>query len=518
MKKLLLILSLVLAFFTSCFEDEGNYNYKKVGDITIEGIDKSYLKYSYVGDLLEIAPNIESNYTNLDYAWYIWDEASASIGKKKKKEMILISSEKNLSYEVDLLPKVYSLMLKVTDRTTGYSSSYVANLEVSTKFQRGFYILKENTEGNSDVDLLFSDEEPLIADVLKTMGQEPVLGSPLALNIVYKNGYIIPGTNNTGECNSLCISTKSKRIAFYNTNDFTKVHDNSDVVYRGLGENEEPYTAFTCWLSNFFISNRGATISYTAEMMPSSGIFGTNSGNGGSPHVAMVKYDAMGGGTWMAMFWNQQKQLIDYADPMWMAHSVGDYDNGEYPTEGMECVMCGASLSNHPYLCYFLLKDTQGRKYLYEANAITMSTNERVELDASSKVANATCYATNVFTANYLYYIYDNQLYAYNLADKVDADQPMTLSGIPAGEQITHLSYQWLQCAADEEEGYNFVNLVVATQTGDTYKVYMYDIVGGEPRNLVRTIEGKGKFCAMRYVTPRFYTQDWSTPDHCSIY
>lgn len=79
----------------------------------------------------------------------------------------------------------------------------------------------------------------------------------------------------------------------------------------------------------------------------------------------------------------------------------------------------------------------------------------------------------------------------------------MTLQGISADETITYLSYQWQEYTNDEEN--NFVHLVVGTQKGDTYRIYMYNIVAGEPRDLVRTIEGQGKLKKCVYMSPVYY-------------
>ena len=102
-----------------------------------------------------------------------------------------------------------------------------------------------------------------------------------------------------------------------------------------------------------------------------------------------------------------------------------------------------------------------------------------------------------------LYFVYDNKLYGYNLSDFTENKDPMTLQGIAADETITYLSYQWQDYEKDTDN--NFVHLVIGTQKGDTYRIYMYNIVAGEPCDLVRTIEGKGKLKMCVYMSPVTY-------------
>lgn len=501
MKKIYLCLSLMFVAFTSCFEDEGNYKYKEIGDIKIEGMDKPLQVYSYVGDKLEIHPSIETPYTNLEYAWYIWhvdDRGYISEDDKKKIEKELVGTDKNLSYEVNLIPGMYKIMLEVTSKENGYSVSQVADVEISTTFLRGFYILKETEDGNSKLDLHYQDGEPVL-DVLSATNQDAIPGKPLALDIVYGQGYLMDGEFETGTCNAVCVTTQDKVINFFSTKDMSKILDNSRVVYGGLEPSEVPYRAVHKGYSNFLISSRGITVSYNADMMPSTGSYATQNGNGGSVYAMQCPVNGMA-----VMYWNQEKQRIDYADAIWMSLPLGDFNENGFSTEGMECLMCGACTSTVPNHGYFLLKDADGKKYLYEVDTNNVTTLDRIELDALSKVANATCYATNQLTASYLYYIYDNKLYAYNLTERSEEENPLTLEGLPEGETITYLSYQWLNCAADKETGYNFTHLMVGTQNGNTYRVYMYDLAASVPKKLVRVVEGQGILKSVAYVSSRF--------------
>ena len=71
-------------------------------------------------------------------------------------------------------------------------------------------------------------------------------------------------------------------------------------------------------------------------------------------------------------------------------------------------------------------------------------------------------------------------------------------------ETITYLSYQWQDYDNDEDN--NFVYLVVGTQKRDDYKIYMYDLEAGMPKNLVKSFGGQGKVKMCVYMSSAVYS------------
>lgn len=508
MKKVYLLLSLVALCLSSCFEDKGNYTYQNVDDIVIEGIAESYSNLSFAGEVLEIDPVIKTNYTDLQYEWYMWDPTvedtytgwDSSLLDENVAE--LIGTEKKLAYKVNCPAKRYTVMLKVSSKTNGYTVYASTRFDATTEFSRGFYILKETADGNTELDLSYRDGKPVMADLLTAKGYGPLEGKPLCLGALPGHGYI----NDEGKvnaCHSISITTQKGDIVFYNTENMNKVHDRNDAVFGGLPADEMPYAAFGSGQSNYLLTNKGTVLAYvaTSYMVPS-GPMGTRSPSTGASTIMMCDGNVYSS----VYFWNSKDECIDYTDNVQMGHLNGEYDDNGFSTKGMECLMMGSIWSTSPKKGYSLMKDAAGKKYLYvsELNLLsTPKTVDRKELDASSKLANATLFTTSVKSANYLYFVYDNKLYGYNLSDFTENKDPMTLQGIAADETITYLSYQWQDYEKDTDN--NFVHLVIGTQKGDTYRIYMYNIVAGEPRDLVRTIEGKGKLKMCVYMSPVTY-------------
>ena len=512
MKKIYGVLTLIFTLIlVSCFEDEGNYSYHPIDEIAIEGLGDIHQHYAYVKDILKITPTIQTNYKDLKYVWLLWNAEGGS-------DMDTIGENRNLAYEVNLKPGRYTVMLKATSGTNGYSVAQTTKLEVATQFGRGFYILKENNEGNSELD--FSpDGKKVVENLLRTSGAGALSGKPLCMGPVYLHGYIDEQTDKTTSCNAVFVTTASNQIAFYNTEDLSMTQGNANIVYGGLTGSEEPYLAFTTSYTNYFLTgsgfySEGHEMKEYGSKASSAFAKSAGGGNGGSCFIAMITAEVWGMPVDAYLYWNTQAQRIELFAGSYSSY-LDPYNEGNYSTAGMECLMCGAVGSSNK--CYFLLKDARERKYLYECDASTLSTVARIEISASSGLDKAVCYATNAKTAGYLYYVTDNKLYAYHLAERKEGTAPLALNGITGNEKIVHLSYQWIDVAEDKELGTNFTYLVVGTQEGDTYRVRMYDIVGGEPKELVHTIEGYGQFKSVAYISPRYNANDYTSPSSSSL-
>ena len=67
-----------------------------------------------------------------------------------------------------------------------------------------------------------------------------------------------------------------------------------------------------------------------------------------------------------------------------------------------------------------------------------------------------------------------NKLYSYDL-NGIVAEKELPLAGLAADETVTYIANRFLK-ANDSWD-----RLFVGTQKGNTYKIYIYDVVGGEP-------------------------------------
>ena len=505
MKKIYALALLVLMVMASCFKDDGNYSYNEIGDITISNIETAYSAYSYMGDVLEISPVVETDYANMKYEWYIWEgtELGFITDESEEQEMTLIGEEKDLSYEVNLAPGDYTLLFRATSEDNGYASIQTLTLEVSTQFARGFYILKETADGNTELDLHYQDGVPVIENMLEATGQAALVGAPLAMGPVYSQGYIDTESNTVETCNAIFVTTDAGQLEFYNSEDMTVIHDNADVAYGGLASDVIPYMAYTLdGMYNHLVTSKGLyTVMNGAMGMPSSA-YAYSGGEGGSLLATACWASLYGMSVAVGLIWDEQNQCIN----CWDSYGFFSSNENGFSTAGMSGLMCGYTKSNSK--AYLLCENGSGERYLYEigVNGMTyqLDIEKQIDLSDASRLSQSELFALNAEDAAYLYFVSDNKLYAYSLANYSELESPFTLDGIASDEEIVYLSYQTVNCLADAEAGTNFKHLIVGTQKDDTYHVYMYNVAGGEPQTLVRTISGIGKLKSVAYITPRF--------------
>lgn len=506
MKKIHFIssLTLVLFLFSSCFKDKGNYDYTEVGEIEISGIEENYTKVSFAGVILEIMPNIKTDYQDLEYEWSIWDRNKLENGMGNVKvEVEVIGTERNLAYEVNLTPSRYKLAYKVTSKSNGYSAIATADLEINSALSRGFYILKETQEGNTEVDLYTEDGE-VLSDLLLSIGGKVMEGKPVCLSSIYGAGFVDPEDNEMKSTQAVAVTTDKGLFNMYNVADWSVIHTQDNIFYSSWPEGEIPYAMVTYGMGNMLISSRGCDMNYRCDMMTGSGCMSTSSGKGGSPFMMPNSADPEYDNYPRLYYWSNEEEYLEYINPTWMGYDFGPFDMNGFDTKGMECLACGSVWVTDPIYGYCILKEKNSdTRHMLIANLTDNMAEELRPIPADSKMAKASHYTTNVRTANLLYFVYNNQLYGYNLTDHTEAAQPYRLEGMGDGETITYLSYQWLQIDGDKE--HNFTHLVVGTQKENTYKLYMYDIVAGEPRTLVRTIAGEGKLKMAMYMSPKVF-------------
>lgn len=148
----LLYIALTAILATSCVEDEGNYTYTTLNEISIEGFESSYSKLAYI-DNLQITPEITGSLSgedlsNYEYQWHI---CSGSLGENIHSHTV-ISDEKDLDWPIQLTPGSYVVYFTVKEKSTGIETTTSTSLQVKNSFSTGFVLLG-GIEGTSKVGL-----------------------------------------------------------------------------------------------------------------------------------------------------------------------------------------------------------------------------------------------------------------------------------------------------------------------------------------------------------------------------
>ena len=190
MKKLLAYVQvLVLPLLLSCSEDDGNYDYHAINDVTISGIEESYTALNGA-DKLEINPVITTAFNDdsrLTYEWKVQRENSPQLNYRA-----VVGTEKNLSWEVSL-PSTgdWTLVFRVTDTESGVVSLASTKLNITTRTGNGILLIGENPEGKSQVDFI------------------SIAGDTLVMKNVMNEG---TGFSNSGKPVNICKVLKSSLL------------------------------------------------------------------------------------------------------------------------------------------------------------------------------------------------------------------------------------------------------------------------------------------------------------------
>lgn len=146
-----MIIPALMLFVTSCYKDEGNYDYKDINEITISDLGGPYQVLFRV-DTLRIEPELEFTMDTNDPDRYVYEWRAGTLLDNNKRP--LIGSEKNLEYPITLLPGSYTLYYNVRDKVTGVTWTRSTSVQVTTAVATGFYLAGEDEEGYSEVDMV----------------------------------------------------------------------------------------------------------------------------------------------------------------------------------------------------------------------------------------------------------------------------------------------------------------------------------------------------------------------------
>ena len=205
---------ITLSLLASCSKDLGNYHYHDVNMVTIANFDTVRGYSTLFNDTLSLSPKLVSSQNiNNDTAYtYKWTYRLSSVLSSSADS--LLSTSKNLNVVVKLNPGNYTLMYKVTDKSTGIEFHVKTNLLVSTAVFEGYVVLSD-VAGKSRLDMLSYNKTlntfTQYTDVLQQQASTvPINGQPLQVHcMVYTRttvstqnyGIFLLTTGNTNRIN-----------------------------------------------------------------------------------------------------------------------------------------------------------------------------------------------------------------------------------------------------------------------------------------------------------------------------
>lgn len=502
---------------TSCFDDDSTLGTNAVGDIEVSGIEDSYNMTAYVGDHLQINPTVETGYdeSDMEYQWILLDgKTGSTTADGDTIQPTVIGTEKNLDYEVAISPGTYQIRFIAMAKSNSYKSYTSAQLTVSTNFTSGFYVMKETADGNTDIDML-STNGSMGENLIEQIDGAPLQGKPLDLSIGYNTYYINPDNDEMESTNVVSVTTENGSFAAKRTTDLKTVFDRSTILFDEMDASEKPIGYLDTGIFGYlcFFTSTGIYVNYssTGYGSPSSGQYGLPSEECGMSRFYAHDVASNGG----LVFWDSNTHsIMSTSYNLTVSELTYDDNTGTDITQNLtssSCLHIGYNqMSGNGTTTTIIEDNTTGVRHLYTTtsgfNGIFLS-SYRV-IPSTLHLSKATAFSTNGKTAKYIYGVDDGKLYACNFGNDELTETPLSLEGIGSGETITYVGNQFWKGSFSGGEKFDY--LVVGTQKGNEYAVYMYKTIGGAPDGApVKTMRGTGTLKAVRFVGADFDSNDF---------
>lgn len=515
-------MSLLVGVFalTSCFSDDSTLGTKEVGDITVSGLEESYTCTAYVGEHLKITPTVDAGYdeSDMQYQWILLDGKTGDTDDNGNTiEPTVIGTEKNLDYEVAIAPGTYQIRFIAEAKSNSYKSYSAMTLTVQTNFTEGFYILKETADGNTDLDMLAYNDD-LAEDIIAQVDGVSLQGEPLSLSVMYNSWYINPDNDEMEGINTVNVVTKDGQFCVKRATDMKTIFDRSSLLYEGtMSSSEKPYT-FLSYMGGMsggqaYLSSEGVRTSSMSGgyySSASSGQFGLAATEAGGSQFITHDIPSYGG----LVYWDETSHSIFVTDyNLYRSSLIYDDYTGEELTQnlsGFDCLHIGYNYVNYDGAATIILHDNAtSKRYLYTTTSsfFGIYLGSYKPIDSSLHMAKATAFCTNGISAKYIYCVDDGKLYACLFDEDELTERQLSPQGIGSGETITYVGNQFWNSVF---VGTPFDYLIVGTQKGNEYTIYMYETVGGAPDgDPIKTIHGTGTVKSVRYLCSSFSSSDW---------
>jgi len=473
----------------ACYSDDSSLgDPEKVPTIEIGEMPEQSV-VSYAGNHLTISPEVKTKYddSQLQYTWYLYiDKSYSDAGFREH----VIGTERNLDYEVNLSSGVYIITLEVKVKATGLAQYARTNLNVSTAFSDGFYVLKETADGNTDLDLVTTDG--FSSDILTKLNGEPMKGAPVSLAMVYQQNYVNPDSKEMEMANMLNIFSAADYRA-YRTEDMRQIFDTKTICYAGEDNDDVYYNITNGYNMGILMSKKGVS---------SIAMKGTGSLSTGKFKLPFVEDDVTkhiqmcSGGQRGYAYWSNSKHGVCNID----MNCVNVTQISRDSTGLQECLASGLTRKGGVETVWFLTEEKgTGKRFLHMLNGKMAQLFEIRELAPDLHISKATQVGACGGSASYIYAIDGRKLYAYGFDSKTEVEVP--LPGV--SEPVDLVTNQWLSLMFGDKQ-LNYDNLIVGSQNGDTYKLWFFNnLVGGMPTvEAYRTVSGTGKARFIRRCTP----------------
>lgn len=510
-----LFIFLALLFVTaSCYSDKGNYNYKDLSSMKIDGIDSIYVCDLF--SVLNITPQIttSSSTTNkYKYYWLIYNK------EDYRKPIDTLSQEATLKYVVKLPVALYQLIFEVKDTETNVSKYSYSNLSVQSKYSSGWYVLKDK-DGSTDLDF-YSSLGKVTSNLLTLSLGRSLRGKPIQLGFVAYAYFNKESEKFEKDTRSFMICT-SEDMQVFRISDLKNIGGFKNFFFE-----DAPEAAPKFWFGgseeNGFL-NGDKLYSYT-ERNGNLGIskFGFPKDGDYQLSPIFTKNATMSP---LLFDLRSSKFVTSYKKPNKIL-VLEDDGASSYPNDfkGYKPVYFGfldRGMWEGGYMYAILEKeDDHTRKIIYinSANLVyfdsKMFLKNRITdiypIPEGNQMSKATCFAQNR-SFELMYYSLKDKTYVFDLSNK--SEQALTQEDgaalVPPGEDIIYMKHIVLDYVNYQDPSIKDQQnrLVVATQQQDRYKIYLFEPVANKVKKNPIVFEGEGSPHQVLYMSPYLNNND----------
>lgn len=480
MKKIiynLFVLTFIL--LASCAQDEGNYNYRAPFDIQVEGMENKYMVSA--GQVIKLHPKITPADRKYEYLWTI-----VPAGAQNASAIDTISKEKDWEYTVNKSIGAYKLRFCAKDVQTGIFVYKEYDFSVTTEMATGWWILKGD-KGETDIDFI-SSTGMIKADVLQSFNQKRMKGNPVDIFFTRNFWHFDKNTRRDVRTNAVFVASGEDIIAIdYFTGNILSDYEQ---LFKDQPRNRKVRAMFAGSSDiHVYVDSTVYTMYNSSYTVIKQFIFKSL----GNYDLAPMKHSS--GFTLPLLF---DRKSSSFCTVNRNSPNLDFFTKGNPSPQNMNMDLLfigGRTFSEYTpgekALAIMKKRDTEEYQ-LFTMNGIPADVSkgpiEKSEsLENTLQVLHADFRTLNQ-NNNIIYFAKNNELFTCNLDSKSEQKQNIK---IPAGETITYMEF--LKYSAYDDKETKFDYLVIATASGDNYRLYLHPVEANSILPAIEIYTGLGR-------------------------
>lgn len=485
---------LTVLLLSSCFSDNGNYDYSEPINIHIEGINEAYT-VSPTGDRLQISPKIYPENRQYDCFWTIIP-ASASWGDKPD----TISRNSNLDYAINMNVGSYKIRFCAKDQETGVFAYEEYNLYVTTDMASGWWVLKSDGD-STDIDFFSNNKTKY--NVIQAANGYHLQGSAVDLYFNFSYWRFDEVNKRDKRGNAVFVASSKDLMA---VDYFTgKTILDYDGLFVDKPAKREIHAMFAGPSDvHVYVGNTVYTLFFSRYDVYKQFILKSL----GDYSLSSIRH----AGNSLPLLFNEKNS--SFCSVSRQSPHLDYFDDGMPSPKNMDMdLLFMGGLTTAVYTpgdvaIAIMKKKNEEKYYLLTMNGqpSTMDLNpiKRMEEIPSSLNVLKAKFCTLNQNSKILYYVKDNKLYTCNLENMAENEQDMSW---PKDETVTYMEF--LKYSPYGQDSSWFDYLAVGTSRNGSYKLYLYPVTAGVIQPALKVMEGSGivkRACFMSQTSKGTYT------------